>query len=462
MKTKRILWGMLILLLLSCNYLNRMLYPVAPTALPTATLPPALPSTPTVEALKPSFIPPECESVPLATALPSNAEIATPAPEPEHELSHTEQVELFDELTDTIRERYVYPDFNGRDWNGIESRYEARIDEGLDTEAFYQAMREMTEELGDDHSIFFSPHQVEHVDAEMEGNNEFVGVGIWGKNDFQRGRHIVIDVFPGSSADNSGIQPHDAILKVDGLPITRDSGYSLKGPKCSAAVVTVQSPGQAPRDVMLIRHTIRGGLLVTARQVMTTDGSKIGYMFIPNFFEEDIPEQVERALENFGDLDGLILDVRENDGGSNFVVDPIFSHFVHGTLGEFTTRENSYPMEVNAEPIANSQTVPLVVIVSQDTISYGEIFAGVLRDQGRARITGETSLGNVEVMYPYNFEDGSRAWIASAIFHPEHASDANWEQTGIIPDLPAIAPWDTFTFETDPSIAAALTLLGHK
>jgi len=102
-----------------------------------------------------------------------------------------------------------------------------------------------------------------------------------------------------------------------------------------------------------------------------------------------------------------------------------------------------------------------VVVVSKDTVSYGEIFAGVLRDQGRAKITGETSLGNVEVMYPYDFQDGSRAWIASATFQPEN-SDVNWEETGIITDFTAFAPWDTFTFETDPSIAAALTLLGHN
>jgi carboxyl-terminal processing protease len=125
------------------------------------------------------------------------------------------------------------------------------------------------------------------------------------------------------------------------------------------------------------------------------------------------------------------------------------------------TREGSSPLRIESDPIANSQSVPLVVVVSKDTVSYGEIFAGVLKDQGRARITGETSLGNVEVLYGFHFDDGSQAWIASATFHEEN-SDVNWEESGIVPDLPAFAPWDTFTFETDPSVAAALTLLGHQ
>jgi len=210
-----------------------------------------------------------------------------------------------------------------------------------------------------------------------------------------------------------------------------------------------------------VRHNLQGSLNIDARLVATTDGSKIGYIFIPTFFDETIPPQIDAALEEFGDLDGLILDVRLNGGGISSVTDLIFAHFVSGRLGQFVSREGSYPLRVEADPIANSQTVPLVVIVSEDTASYGEIFAGVLKDQGRAKITGETSLGNVEVLYGSTFEDGSEAWIASAIFRPKN-SDADWEQTGIVTDISAFAEWDTFTFETDPSIAAALTLLGHQ
>ena len=459
MKTKRIFLGLLILSMLSCNYLNQMINPATPTPMPTLTL--TLTLTPTPEPLKPSFIPPECSTVPLATALPDETVAITPEIEPNLDISKAEQLDVFTELTDRVSEVYVYPDFNGKDWNEIQSRYEAKINAGLDTEAFYHAMGEMIYELGDEHSFFLSPIEVKQSDAELEGNIEFVGVGIYGQTDFERGRHIVLSTFPGSAADNSGIQPHDAILKVDGLPVAEDSGFRLRGPKCSAVVMTVQSPGEEPRDVMLMRHSIQGGLDIDSRLVPTTDGSKIGYIFIPSFFDETIPPQIDQALEDFGDLDGLILDVRVNGGGSSGVVDPVFAHFVSGRLGQFVTREESIPLRIKADPIANSQTVPLVVVVSEDTASYGEIFAGVLKDQGRAKVTGETSLGNVEVLYGFNFDDGSQAWIASATFHPEN-SDENWEETGIVTDLPAYAPWDTFTFETDPSIAAALTLLGHQ
>ena len=100
-------------------------------------------------------------------------------------------------------------------------------------------------------------------------------------------------------------------------------------------------------------------------------------------------------------------------------------------------------------------------MVGKETVSFGEIFAGVMQDSGRAKIVGETSLGNVEVLNGYDFDDGSLIWIAAETFHSAF-SDANWEQSGIIPDVQAFAPWDSFYFDTDPSIKAAVELLGHK
>jgi len=64
------------------------------------------------------------------------------------------------------------------------------------------------------------------------------------------------------------------------------------------------------------------------------------------------------------------------------------------------------------------------------------------------------------VLHGFNFDDGSQLWLASERFFPAH-SDENWEETGIVPDVPAFAPWDTFDFENDPSVAEAIKLLGH-
>jgi hypothetical protein len=74
-------------------------------------------------------------------------------------------------------------------------------------------------------------------------------------------------------------------------------------------------------------------------------------------------------------------------------------------------------------------------------------------------LIGETTGGNVELLWGYDFEDGSRAWIAHETFRPKNHPDQVWEDTGIIPDLEAPSEWDLVTLETDPAVKAALEYL---
>ena len=462
MKTKRIAFGFLILSLMACNFVTQMIVPPTATPLPTATLTPTATVTPTPTPLVPAYIPPQCAGSALATIAPDLA-LAQPTLEARTNppISKSMQLRVFNDVVSVVEAVYVYPDYNGKDWKAITEQYRVKVEAGLETEAFYQEMQAMIFALEDDHSNFLSPLQVEADAAELKGENNYVGVGIYGNYDFEKNSFVVISTFPGSSAEHAGIQSHDSIILVDGLPITEELGNRLRGPECSAVLAKVQSPGEAPRDVMLMRYRIEGSIPVEARLVPTTDGSRIGYIFIPSFFDETSPPQVEAALNEFGQLDGLILDLRMNGGGSSTVTYPIMSFFTSGKLGNFVSREKSRPLAIEANPIQNSQTVPLIVMVGEDTVSFGEIFAGVMQDSGRAKIVGETTLGNVEVLSGYDFDDGSVIWIAAETFKSAF-SDANWEQTGIVPDALAFAPWDTFYFDTDPSIKAAVELLGHQ
>lgn len=462
MKFKKVFLGLLILSLLSCNYIVQAILPSTATPVPTATATFTPSPTPTETAVPLAFanIPPECSSAPLATLEP-NALVPTEEFQANPDIPKDQQLEVLRDVGEIVKSVYVYPDFNGKNWGEIEARYKSRIEAGLKTEDFYTDMQAMIDELGDEHSFFLSPLEVQKSQAELKGENNFVGIGVYSDVEPERGRLVVISTFPGSAAEQAGIRPHDSILQVDGLPVLDNTVNRLRGPECSALTVTVQSPGEAPRQVMLIRQPVQGNLRIDAHLVPTSDGSRIGYIFIPTFFDETIPAQIEQALNDFGQLDGLILDVRMNGGGSSTVANPVLSFFTSGRLGQFVSRTEARPLSVDAYPIQNSQTVPLVVMVSQDTVSYGEIFAGILRNSRGAKITGETSLGNVEVLNGYTFDDGSQLWIAAETFKPEH-SDANWEETGIVPDVQAFAPWDTFNPENDPSILAAIKLLGHQ
>ncbi|MGQ0604317.1 MAG: hypothetical protein ACT4QE_21755, partial [Anaerolineales bacterium] len=78
---------------------------------------------------------------------------------------------------------------------------------------------------------------------------------------------------------------------------------------------------------------------------------------------------------------------------------------------------------------------------------------------GRAVIVGQTTYGNVERLYATEFEDGSRAWIASETFEPNGETNGVWEETGIVPDYLVPTRWDLFTEATDPALAKAVELL---
>jgi C-terminal processing protease CtpA/Prc len=101
-------------------------------------------------------------------------------------------------------------------------------------------------------------------------------------------------------------------------------------------------------------------------------------------------------------------------------------------------------------------------MVGRDTVSYGEVFAGVLKDLGRGYVIGETTDGNVETLWGYDFEDGSRAWIAHDSFRPFMHPDENWEESGIVPDLSVPVNWGEVSFESDPAIQAAVDYLATQ
>ena len=107
-------------------------------------------------------------------------------------------------------------------------------------------------------------------------------------------------------------------------------------------------------------------------------------------------------------------------------------------------------LELTPEDIGGSQTVPLVVLVGRDTVSYGETLAGVLRVTARATIMGEVTDGNVEQLHSFELGDGWRAWIATDTFQPLGEATGVWERTGIIPDVVLPTRWELFTEATDP------------
>lgn len=402
----------------------------------------------------PSVTPTETPT-PTHTAQPTNTTTLRPVFSPE-------QIRVFEEIWSAVNNNYLYPDFNGLDWNAAHEEYLQRIQQGLTDAEFYEAMGELIYSLGDDHSIFFDPDEVAAADAEVNGEYAYVGIGVLGIVQEGKNHLSVVLTFPDSPAEKAGILPHDRIVEANGESIVDEDGIRydlLNGDTGTEVTIRVLNPNNEIREISLERDELSGVFPVPYSVLETSAGKRIGYIMLASFRYSSIFENVLSALEviaSVEQIDGLIIDNRFNGGGGSDVLTDMLSLFIDGNAGYFKQREIERLFTINGENWYGSQEVPLVVLIGPDTASFGEIFSGVLKDLERAYLIGENSEGNVEVLHIFDFSDGSRAWIAKESFRPLFNPSLNWEINGVTPHMLIESDWDEFTSNNDPLINTAL------
>src|SRR6266850_2681889 len=163
----------------------------------------------------------------------------------------------------------------------------------------------------DPHSNFFDPKSYSALREEQRGKYYGVGMQVGPRNN----KVIVIAPFVGTPAYRAGIRPGDIIIAVDGKPTdnlsTSDVAELLKGPKGTTVKITILREGtEKPLDFNVTRDEIPR--FSVDLHFMIKPG--IGYMHVSGF-QETTEHEVAQALEEFGDVKGLILDLRQNPGG---------------------------------------------------------------------------------------------------------------------------------------------------
>lgn len=430
---------------------------VSTTSGATTTTAPATtsPSTTLPDGL---VIPPECEGRTITTRPPQEPTSTTMAPE---ELSKAEQLLLLESFDQVFRDVYFDPDLGSINWETSIEALQADIDAGMATAVLYERLDALVESLGDEHSRFETPAQVAESDEIFAGDNDYEGIGIVAIAVPEKQLITLVSVFPGSPAELAGLQSHDSIVAVDGIPLGDEPGPQssrIRGPECTSVLLTVRTPGQEERPVTAIRARVRGNIPIEAA-IVSDDEQRVGYLMIPTFADSTIDDQVRDTLEDWGPLDGLILDLRANGGGSSAVAEPIMSLFVSGPIGEYTSRDATRRLEIQSDPIHNSATVPLAILIGEYTESYGEIVAGIFSARDRTVLIGSNTTGNVETLHGYPLPGGSMVWVAAEVFRLLADPEADWERDGITPDIEVAVAWEDFNFDTDPALEVALEAL---
>lgn len=429
----------------------------APTALPTAA-PTATPRPSPAPTPRPTATPrPSATPRPTVTPVPITP---TPTLAP---LSAAQRQEVFSAFWELVRDRYVYADYHGLDWDAIRTEYEPKVAAASDPQQFYALLEELVDRLNDDHSRFDSPQEVAREDRLFSGELTYGGIGVM-IHDHQDGGYIT-RVAKGGPADQAGLRAGDLILAIDGVRFTDEQAFgaegpagAVRGPQGTDVTLTVRSADRSEREVTLTRRVIPSDAF-PAVEGQTLPGTRIGLLLLTTFYQDDLDGKIRAELDRLaedGPLEGLIIDVRGNGGGRVDLMLNTVGMFVDGgVIGTSNGRDGSYKWRVpKGQTLPAYAGVPLVVLIDADTVSAAEMFAGGMQALRRARIVGVPSAGNVEALTPHDLPDGSQLVLAESAFRLPDGTLV--EGRGIQPDRTAEGESWRFSAADDPQIKAAV------
>jgi carboxyl-terminal processing protease len=271
----------------------------------------------------------------------------------------------------------------------VQSNYAEPVD--VDRAVYQGAIPGMLRML-DPHSNFFDARQFALLREDQRGKYYGVGMVIAPRENHT----VVVAPYVGAPAYAAGLRPGDLVVKVDdkstdGLSTTEVADM-LKGPKGTIVKITVTREGYTDPLVFTVtrdeipRHSVDVSFLLKPG---------VGYIHLSQF-NETTDREIADALRdlNSSSLDGLILDMRGNPGGllnEAVAVGDMFlekNQLIVSYHGRNAPERRFYAIRGN-----QGMTVPLVILVNNNSASAAEIVTGAVQDHDRGMVVGETTFG---------------------------------------------------------------------
>ncbi len=369
-------------------------------------------------------------------------------------------VESFDYVWTTIRDKHFDPELNGVDWAAIRDELRPTVEQAARMSQARAAMGDMIGRLGQSHFAII-PGTV-YADLEMPAGK--------GARDGEAGivtrvvdgHALVTKVIEGFPAGEAGIRTGWEIVRIgetELAPIMERIESSDLDPSIKRAIrtrsVMQRLSGAVGDTVQLALLNERGETVELELTLAQRRGNRVRFGHLPTMYVWSDAREVEpgvgyvafssffdpvNLMKFFGDAvtrlidaDGLIIDLRGNPGGIGAMAMGMGGWLVSDDdqyLGTMTTRDSQVKFTLN--PRLGSYAGPVAVLMDESSGSTSEIFAGGLKDIGRARIFGATSAG---AALPSAIErlangDGFQYAIANYV----SAGGEELEGKGVIPD----------------------------
>ncbi|GIK74624.1 MAG: carboxyl-terminal processing protease [Chloroflexota bacterium] len=329
----------------------------------------------------------------------------------------------------------------------------------------YGAIQGMLATLGDqNHTVFFSPEVAQQQQSSLDGSFEGIGAYVEGTDS---GFRIVAPIH-GSPAEEAGILAGDIVLRVDGEDITGLPEWEIisriRGPAGTTVVLTVLHPNEdEPVDITVVRGKIDVDSVTWARIPETN------FVFLQiSQFAADTGDELQRALEAMNAevadgnaIDGILLDLRNNPGGYLQEALRVNSQFLEAGAVILHERDSSQQLRTyRSVGKGLAREIPMVALINQGTASAGEITAGALKENGRALLVGQPTLGTGTVLQPFTLSDGSVLRLGVTNWLTPNKNLIKGE--GVAPNSrveqdPAVRMIDTFELERSATLSEVLS-----
>jgi len=281
-----------------------------------------------------------------------------------------------------------------------------RLKKKFDDEDSFNAYVNTITETMDPHTTFFPPVEKRYFDEQMSGR--FYGIGASLRE--EDGNIKIATLLTGSPAWKSGeITAGDLIIKVgqgkdEPIDITgfmvEDAVKLIRGKKGTEVKLYIRKSDGLVKTVTLIRDEIVQDETFARSAVINTPKGKIGFIYLPEFYadfdnpkgarcSDDVRKEVIKLKEQ--KVDGIIMDLRNNGGGSLYDVVQMVGFFIEdGPIVQVKDRDGK-PQVYRDRDKTVLYDGPLGVMVNEFSASASEIFAAAIQDYNRGIIIGSTT-----------------------------------------------------------------------
>ncbi|BCX13838.1 MAG: peptidase S41 [Candidatus Dojkabacteria bacterium] len=344
----------------------------------------------------------------------------------------------------------------------LNTTYIGEIPESKEIE--YGLIKGLINSLNDEYTSFLTPEEAKLYQDSLVENFEGIGVTLSYNGEYT----YVETVLEGLPAYQNGILPGDVILRVD------DEDVTGKLPQLVASKIR----GERGTEVKLtIFRSLEGGLGETKEFRIIRDKIVVENIMwkekedglvvidISQFNASSLDEfkknwdEVVAEVSNLDNLDGIVVDLRNNPGGLVAGVSYILEEFLNeGNViyGERSKSQRTAYYKDSRE--GKFENVELVVLVNEGSASASEIFAGAIQENNRGEVVGMPTVGKGVEQIIIDFEDGSMLILVFQEWLTPSGRVLNKENP-IIPDIEVDYTIEDFENGVDPQMEKALELL---